>query len=174
MVHDAAWKRLFGLPVLVEHLLGGFAIPLAERLDSSTLRQLSADSVDADAKRLRGDAAWRVGFNDATGRSLVLLLEFQSMVDRLMDARMRGYADAARERLRRQRKTDADGEDRLLPVWTSTSSILGTGTHADSVPEFVIVGRGMANLSSHRSLEIAGVGHRWPEAFSSNRSVRRR
>ena len=54
MDHDAAWKRLFGLPVLVEHMLRGFASPLAERLDFGTLRQLPADSVDADAKRLRG------------------------------------------------------------------------------------------------------------------------
>ena len=49
MDHDAAWKRLFGLPVLIEHLLKGFARPVAERLDLSTLRQLPANSVDADA-----------------------------------------------------------------------------------------------------------------------------
>ena len=116
MDHDAAWKRLFGLPVLVEHMLRGFASSVAERLDFGTLRQLPADSVDADAKRLRGDAAWRVDFDDGSGRSLVLLLEFQSTVDPSMAARMRAYADAARERLRRQGESDADGEARLLPV----------------------------------------------------------
>ena len=116
MDHDAAWKRLFGLPVLIEHLLRGFASPVAKRLDFGTLRQLPADSVDADARQLYGDAAWRVDFDDGSGRSLVLLLEFQSTVDPSMFARMRDYANAARERLSRQRELDADGEIRLLPV----------------------------------------------------------
>ena len=116
MDHDAAWKRLFGLPALIEHLLVGFAGPAARRLDFGTLRQLPADSVDAGARRLRGDAAWRVDFNDATGRSLVLLLEFQSRVDRSMAERMLGYTGAARRRLSRQGAADADGEVRVLPA----------------------------------------------------------
>ena len=116
MDHDAAWKRLFGLPVLIEHLLKGFASPVAERLDFSTLRQLSADSVDTDSRQLHGDAAWRVDYGDGSGRSLVLLLEFQSTVDWSMAARMHGYAGAARERLHRQGESDADGEIRLLPL----------------------------------------------------------
>ena len=60
MDHDAAWKRLFGLPILIEHLLKGFASPVAARLDFSTLRQLPANSVDADARQRHGGAAWRV------------------------------------------------------------------------------------------------------------------
>ncbi len=88
MNHHAAWKRLFGLPALIEHLLKGFARPVAERLDFSTPLQLPADSVDADARRLRGDAAWRVYFKGGSGRSLVLLIEFQSRVDPSMVARM--------------------------------------------------------------------------------------
>ena len=116
MDHDAAWKRLFGLPVLIEHLLRGFASPVAKRLDFGTLRQLPADSVDADARQLHGDAAWRVDYGDGSGRSLVLLIEFQSTVDPSMAERVQRYADAARERLRRQRESDADGEARLLPV----------------------------------------------------------
>ncbi len=116
MDHDAAWKRLFGLPVLVEHLLKGFASPIAERLDFSTLRQLPANSVDVDARQRHGDAAWRVDFDDGSGRSLVLLIEFQSTVDMSMATRMHGYAAAAHERLRRQGESDADGEARVLPM----------------------------------------------------------
>ena len=116
MDHDAAWKRLFGLPILIEHLLKGFASSVARRLDFSTLRQLPANSVDADARQRHGDAAWRVDYDDGGGRSLVLLIEFQSSVDASMAARMHGYAEAAREQLRRQGESDADGEVRLLPV----------------------------------------------------------
>ena len=117
MNHDAAWKRLFGLPVLIEHLLEGFARPIAERHDLGTPLQLPADSVDADARQRHGDAAWRVYFeDDSRRRSLVLLIEFQSGVDPSMAARMHGYAGAARERLRRQNASDPDGESRVLPV----------------------------------------------------------
>ena len=116
MDHDAAWKRLFGLPVLIEHLLEGFASPVAERLDFGTLRQLPANSVDADARQRHGDAAWRMDFDDGSGRSLVLLLEFQSTVDPSMAARIVGYAAGTRERLGRQGESDADGEVRVLPV----------------------------------------------------------
>ena len=144
MDHDAAWKRLFGLPVLIEHLLEGFASPVAERLDFGTLRQLPANSVDADAKQRHGDAAWRVDFDDGSGRSLLLLLEFQSTVDTSMAARMHGYAGAARERLRRQGESDADGEVRVLPV------VLYSGDHPWNAPggtvEAVVTADGEASL----------------------------
>ena len=55
MDHDAAWKRLFGLPVLIEHLLKSFARPVEERVDFSTLRQQPANSVDADARQRHGE-----------------------------------------------------------------------------------------------------------------------
>ena len=111
---------------------------MARRLDFSTLRQLPANSVDADARQRHGDAAWRVDFDDGSGRSLVLLIEFQSTVDMSMAARMHGYAEAARERLRRQGESDADGEARLLPVvlysgdrpWNAPSGAVEVGVTA--------------------------------------------
>ena len=143
MDHDAAWKRLFGLPVLIEHLLGGFARPITKRHKFSKPRQLPADSVDADARQRHGDAAWRVKFkDDSRRRSLVLLIEFQSGVDPSMAARMHGYAAAARERLRRQKDSDADGETRLLPVvlysgnppWNAPGGAGEVGVTADGEP----------------------------------------
>ncbi len=142
MDHDAAWKRLFGLPVLIEHLLKGFATPVAERLDFSTLRQLPANSVGADARQRHGDAAWCVDFDDGSGRSLVLLVEFQSTVDASMAARMNGYAEAARERLRRQGETDAAGEVRVLPMvlysgdrsWNAWGGVAEVGVTAGGEP----------------------------------------
>ena len=139
MDHDAAWKRLFGLPVLLEHLLKGFARPVAERLDLSTLRQQPANSVDADARQRHGDAAWRVDYGDGSGRSLAVLIEFQSTVDPSMATRMRGYAEAARERLRRQGKSDEDGVVRVLPLvlysgdgpWNALGGVVEVGVTSD-------------------------------------------
>ena len=139
MDHDAAWKRLFGLPILVEHLLRGFAGPVAGLLDFGTLRQLSASWVGVDRRQRHGDAVWRVDYGDGTGRSLVLLLEFQSRVDLDMAPRILRYAAMVQEHLRRQGETDADGRVRLLPVvihssrnrWTAPGGADGVELSAD-------------------------------------------
>ena len=85
-------------------------------LDFATLRELSASWVQADAEQRHGDAAWREHYADGSGRSLVLLLEFQSTVDRDMAVRVLRYQGMAFENLRRQRALDDDGALRLLSV----------------------------------------------------------
>ena len=161
MDHDAAWKRLFGLPDLVEHLLRGFACPVAERLDFSTLRQLPADSVDADARQLHGDAAWRVDYGDATGRSLAVLIEFQSRVDLSMAARMFGYVEATRERLGRQGESDADGKVQVLPVvlysgdrpWNAPGGNVEVGVTATGEPWLSLSGNYLLLDANRRARE---------------------
>ena len=61
MDYDAAWKRLFRLPLMVEHLLRGFAAEVAGRLDLATLRELSASwaAPDAEQRVLRRVEYWR-------------------------------------------------------------------------------------------------------------------
>ena len=130
MDYDAAWKRLFGLPIVVEHLLRGFAREIAGLLDFATLRELSASWAGADAEQRHGDAVWRAQYRDGSGRAVVLLLEFQSTVDRDMAARVLRYQSMAFDALRRQGDLDADGELRLLSVvvysgtarWTAPGS----------------------------------------------------
>ena len=116
MDHDAAWKRLFDLPIVVEHLLRAFVGEVAGVLDLGSLRELSASWAGADAEQRHGDAVWRVPYADGTGRSLVLLLEFQSTVDQDMAMRVLRYQGMAFDALRRQGELDADGELRLLSV----------------------------------------------------------
>ena len=116
MDHDAAWKRLFRQPLMVEHLLGGFAPEVAAVLDLATLRDLCASWAAADTEQRHGDAVWRVDYADGSGRSLVVLLEFQSTVDRAMAVRVQRYALMAGETLARTGARDADGELRVLPV----------------------------------------------------------
>ena len=114
--YDAAWKRLFGLPIVVEHLLRSTVGDIADLLAFDTLRELSSSWAAADAEQRHGDAAWRVAYADGSGRSLVLLPEFQSTVDRTMATRVLRYAGMVFDDLRRQGALDADGELRLLPV----------------------------------------------------------
>ena len=94
---------------MVEHLLRGFAGEVADLLDFSTLRDLSASWAGVDAEQRHGDAVWRADYADRSGRSLVVVLEFQSDVDRAMAVRIVRYADMARETLVRTGKCDADG-----------------------------------------------------------------
>ena len=42
VAYDAAWKQFFALPIMVEHLLRGFASSIAELLDYATLRDVPA------------------------------------------------------------------------------------------------------------------------------------
>ncbi len=161
MDHDAAWKRLFGLPILIENLLKGFVNSVAERLDFSTLRQLPANSVDADSRQRHGDAAWRVDFADGSGRSLLLLVEFQSRVDASMAERMHGYAAAARERLRRQKALDADGKVRVLPVvlysgdrpWNALDGVAEVSVTAGGEPLLPLTGAYLLLDANRRARE---------------------
>ena len=139
MDHDAAWKRLFGLQVVVRHLLRGFVPDVAEVLDLNALREISASWAGADAEQRHGDAVWRAPYADGSGRSLVLLLEFQSTVDLAMALRVLRYEGMAFDDLRRQGEVDADGELRLLSVvlysgtarWTAP----GGATHVTVGPD---------------------------------------
>lgn len=116
MDQDAAWKRLFGLPIVVRDLLQAYLPDVAGILKLGSLHELSASWAGADAEQRHGDAAWRVPYADGSGRSLVLLLEFQSKHDRHMAPRVLRYQAMAFEALLRQGEVDADGQLRLLSV----------------------------------------------------------
>ncbi len=91
-VHDPAYKNLFSHPRMVEDLLRGFvAAGWSDALDLSTLQKLPAEFVSDDPRQRRGDTLWRVRFRDGTWIYLVVLLEFQSTVDKYMAVRMLVY-----------------------------------------------------------------------------------
>ena len=139
MDHDATWKRLFALPCMVEHLLRGFASPAAALLDLSTLRALPASWAGPDTEQRHSDMVWRADYADGSGRSLVVVLELQSSVDRSMAVRVLRYASMAYEASMRRGEADADGEVRVLPVvvysgrsqWTAPGAELAVGVTTD-------------------------------------------
>ena len=113
--HDAAWKQVFSLSVVVEHLLVGFYPDVAALLNFATLVDISGEWVHDGARR-RADSVWRVDYRDGSGRSLVLFLEFQSTVDADMARRVLRNIGMATERLRRNHKLDPDGRLRALCI----------------------------------------------------------
>ena len=127
MDQDAAWTRLFGQPVFVEHLIR-LALPgLARWLDWTTLDEVPTRWAVADApgdaglraiggySARTGDRAWRVGYGDDSGRSLLMPTEFQSDTDVDMDLRSRQYGLLGYQAVRK-RQPDRDGSVRMVPV----------------------------------------------------------
>ncbi len=89
---DPAYKRLFSRPRMVRDLLRGFAARnWSAELDLDSLTPLPASYVSHDLRQRHGDLVWRVRFKDDRWLYVVLLLEFQSAVDRSMAVRMLTY-----------------------------------------------------------------------------------
>ncbi len=89
---DPAYKHLFSRPRMVRDLLHGFAArEWSGALDFASLTPLPASYVSDDLRQRHGDLVWRVRFHDERWLYLVLLLEFQSGVDRAMAVRMLTY-----------------------------------------------------------------------------------
>ena len=97
---DAAYKRLFSRPGMVRDLLRGFAArDWSRALDFTSLTPLPASYVSRDLQQRHGDLVWRVRFGGEQWLYLVLLLEFQSGVDRAMAVRMLTYSGLLYQKL---------------------------------------------------------------------------
>ena len=97
---DAAYKRLFSRPRMVRDLLLGFAArDWSGALDLASLMPLPASYVSRNLRQRHGDLVWRVRFGGERWLYLVLLLEFQSGVDRAMAVRMLTYSGLLYQRL---------------------------------------------------------------------------
>ena len=77
---------------MVRDLLSGFAArDWSAELDLGSLTPLPASYVSHDLRQRHGDLVWRLRFRDERWLYVVLLLEFQSAVDRSMAVRMLTY-----------------------------------------------------------------------------------
>ena len=94
-LHDALMKKMFDFRQVVVDMLLGFIPPdLVEAYDFGSLEQLPAQYVDDSLRQSRGDAVWRIRFRRGKSEGwlyLLLVLEFQSTVDRDMALRMHAY-----------------------------------------------------------------------------------
>ena len=128
--HDAAYKLLFSFPEMVRDLLAGF-VPRewVEELDLSTLERWPGSHVSDDLRQRHQDRVWRVRFRDRWLYVLVLL-EFQSTVDRTMAVRILAYTALLYQDLLR---TSSDPLPLVLPIvlyhgkerWTAAKDVAG-------------------------------------------------
>ena len=114
MDHDAAHKFIYALREVVADLLRLVIPGWVDGLDLTTLEDLSPEFFDDEHRKRTGDMVWRAPFREgrlANGERpyALVLLEFQSTVDRGMAKRMREYTDLLLERLVRNAVPEREG-----------------------------------------------------------------
>ena len=123
MDNDGAHKFAFRLPEMLRDLLR-LVVRWVDELDFDHAEEMPAAHVEASAEGFRqrhGDAVWRVPFRrgrlaDGSRPYLLVLIEFQSTVDRNMARRMRNYANMLRARLARTTAALEGGLPWILPI----------------------------------------------------------
>ena len=104
---DPIDNAAFAHPGMVRDLIRLLPRKLTKDLDLRTLRRLPSANVGKGAARRRADMPLSLGFRPSAGRPpearLLLMLEFQSAVDRHMALRLDAYAALARQDLLRRR-----------------------------------------------------------------------
>ena len=116
MDHDAAHKYIYSLAEVTADLLRLVIPGWVDELDLSSLEDRSSEYLDDAHRKRLGDMAWRVDFRGGrrTGGApqVLVLVEFQSEVDRHMAKRMREYAELLLERAARD---GTEGREGSLP-----------------------------------------------------------
>ena len=167
---DPAYKRLFSRPRMVRDLLHGFAArDWSAELDLASLAPLPASYVSHDLRQRHGDLVWRVRFKDDRWLYVVLLLEFQSAVDRSMAVRMLTYTALLYQKL------IADG---VLRERSALPPVLPVVIYNGRPPWTAPVGCGGADRLSVAVPRWRGISHRsgtscWTRAGSVAPTSRR-
>lgn len=89
--HDASYKNFFTHARTVEDTLRAVARGLTRNLDFTTLERLPASFVTEHLGQRHSDMLWRIGTTDHSWVYILILLEFQSTVDRRMAVRTMDY-----------------------------------------------------------------------------------
>ena len=156
MDHDAAHKHIYSLPEVTADLLRLVAPDWVDELDLATLEDCSSEYLDAAHRKRLGDMAWRLCF--LKGRAdggdrpfLLVLVEFQSDVDRRMAERVREYTEMLLDRAAGSRPAGRKGAcPWVLPVvvyngsepWTAA----GRATDLAALPS----AKAIRNLALHQ------------------------
>ena len=107
--HDTSYKMIFAHRRSVADLLRGFAGDIAMHLDFATLERLPASFVSEHLDQHHADMLWKIRTRNDQWLYLLILLEFQSTIDRRMARRMLNYT---------MQILDGLGDDELGPGGT--------------------------------------------------------
>ena len=131
--HDTLYHRLFSHAGMVAQLLREFvAEPWLDDVDLDGIERYNAKFHAETKEEREGDVIWRLPLRTGGDAYLVLLLEFQSTVQRFMSLRTMVYVGLLWQHLEKEKRLLPDG--RLPPVvpvvlyngkprWTSPLSL---------------------------------------------------
>ena len=125
--HDASDKNFFTHPRTVADTLRAAASDIARHLDFATLERMPASFVTEHLGQRHTDMLWRIGTIDGGWVYILILLEFQSTVDRRMALRMMDYTATIWMRL---------GKEDLGPAGTGRRLLGVDRTSIDAAPRF--------------------------------------
>ena len=141
MDHDAAHKYIYSLAEVTADLLRLVIPSWVDELDLSTLEDRSSEYLDDAHRKRLGDMAWRVHFRSGQlagdAPQVLVLVEFQSEVDRRMAKRVREYAEMLLDRVARDGAARPEGSlPWVLPVvvYNGSEPWTAAGQVSDLVP----------------------------------------
>lgn len=128
--YDASYRKLFANREVMLSLLEGF-LPedILEDMDLSSLEALPTDHITPDNRERRNDLVWRARYGSSTCY-LVIMLEFQSTVDRWMAVRIHTYTGLLFEDIIRRENPGRKGQLPLILPF-----VIYNGKNAWTAPE---------------------------------------
>ena len=114
--HDASYKNFFAHSRTVADTLHAAAGDLARHLDFATLERLPDSFVTEHLGQRHTDMLWRIGITGGGWVYILILLEFQSTVDRRMALRIMDYASTIWMRLGKEHLGPGGEYPFMLPV----------------------------------------------------------
>ena len=159
---DAIFKRLFGHPEVVKHLIRHMLQEEVERIDLSTLEKFDSELIGDALVRRYPDMIWTARTRDGTG-TVVFPIEFQGRRDRLMALRTTIYAHLAVQQLLERAPPSLRPES--IEVWPPLVVYHGPGAWEDpteldelfprGIPrDFSVMFRGSGGSGSGTALEL--------------------
>ena len=114
--YDASYKSFFTHPRTVADTLRAVAGHLTRHLDFTTLERMPASFVTEHLGQRHTDMLWRVGTTGGGWVYILILLEFQSTVDRRMALRMTDYTTTIWMRLGKEDLGPRGEYPLILPI----------------------------------------------------------
>ena len=129
--HDASYKNFFTHPRTIADTLRAVAGDLSRHLDFTTLERMPASFVTEHLSQRHTDMLWRIETTQGGWTYILILLEFQSTIDRRMALRMSDYTTTIWMRLGKEDLGPRGEYPFVLPIviyngerrWTAPTDI---------------------------------------------------
>jgi predicted transposase YdaD len=130
--HDGTYRKLFEDHVILREFIAQFvSLNIIDELDLSRFETLDTAFLSESLLRRIPDKMWQVYTITAPHQEVIILLEFQSSVDRTMPIRIMGYIALLYQSLAQQREDPQQPLPLVIPI------VLYNGKYTWHAPQFL-------------------------------------